>query len=595
MSRPRRRPSPPLLVALFGLLPAVTETTRNSRGAPPHHPLHRRFAKSATSRADRAPTSVWDGPQRSPLLTALAPVTLVIACALGLAALAQPAGAQTGGRHADPWTHVMERPLTARQLGLPASAPARTLARAAIRQSAGRLGLRGSAAGVRFALEQTPRNRVPALRQLRFRQTVGGLRVLYSQIDVAVTQRVVSSITATTVPLKTNSLRGRRSISAARAGAIARERIAGARSLLEAQAVAWAGTPGRPRAPRRAFVVQVTSAAQSTGDQTTTICVVVDAASGRVLDTWSGVAARTTKPARPGQARTAQAGSTHLFYIDNAAGGAGIGTLYIRRSMNGNPFTQPSGPIITERFGPSDTGLNGLNNAVKYVTRDHMCFNRDFCGRTHGSNHSFWAPFYVTGRTNGGTRYDPSDERVYMDSNDLDDLDILAHELGHHMDLFYADDRISDTRGVREVEEALADMFAYDAERGSIATLGDPPRVNWAVPEAVKNPIEGAPYPSTMYDGPGGRRDYKCNATDEHYNSTILSHAYYRFVQKVGHDIAGDVLQYIPWYLSARPRFLDVQRGFAQRAGELHGAAVRAAAEAAFREVGIPNQDPPGC
>ena len=172
--------------------------------------------------------------------------------------------------------------------------------------------------------------------------------------------------------------------------------------------------------------------------------------------------------------------------------------------------------------------------------------------------------------------------------------DILAHEFGHHMDFTYADDRISDTAEADEVEEALADMFSYDLDRTD-AILGSPGRINWANPEAIKNPKENLPYPSTMYDGPGGRRDYKCGATDEHYNGTILSHAYYRFVQKVGHDVAGNVLQYIPWYLSARPRFIDVQRGFATRAGELHGASVKTAALQAFQEVGIPNQDHPGC
>ena len=169
-----------------------------------------------------------------------------------------------------------------------------------------------------------------------------------------------------------------------------------------------------------------------------------------------------------------------------------------------------------------------------------MCFDRNFCGWDGGWDGSYNAHL-LTGRTNGGTHYEGSDGRVYMAPGEMGQRDILAHEFGHHMDFTYADDRISDTAEADEVEEALADMFSYDLDRTD-AILGSPGRINWANPEAIKNPKENLPYPSTTYDGPGGRRDYKCGATDEHYNGTILSHAYYRFVTKVGHDVAGNVL-----------------------------------------------------
>lgn len=74
------------------------------------------------------------------------------------------------------------------RLLLPASTSARRLARAALRRSAGRLGLparwRVSGLSVISANRRSPPG--PALHSLRFAQTVHGQRVLWSQIDVLV-------------------------------------------------------------------------------------------------------------------------------------------------------------------------------------------------------------------------------------------------------------------------------------------------------------------------------------------------------------------------------------------------------------------------
>jgi len=102
------------------------------------------------------------------------------------------------------WTRVLDRPISADRLGLPAATSAPRLARAALRHSAKPLKLHGSLRGLRLL----PETRMPKVagareaRTLRFRQTVGGLRVLYSQIDVAVVKDVVTSISATVVPVK---------------------------------------------------------------------------------------------------------------------------------------------------------------------------------------------------------------------------------------------------------------------------------------------------------------------------------------------------------------------------------------------------------
>ena len=348
--------------------------------------------------------------------------------------------------------------------------------------------------------------------------------------------------------------------------------------------------------------------------------MVIDAQTGKVLDVWEGVAARPDNArnaagSRAPAARAAQATEHNLFEIYDAKFVPGkIGSVSFNLATTGNPFNYGTDvEFFSAHSFPASAGIlpdAGKLSIDMQVVPKHMCLTRGFCGRDGGFDDTFNA-FFITVRAPGktdpptagtGTRYVHSQRRVYVESGLAGSSDILAHELGHLMDHTYADDRITDTREGDEVEEALADMFAYDWDRNDV-TLGESeapgyigsPDVHWANPESIKNPVEKVSYPSTMHDGPGGRGDYKCDATDVHHNSTILSHAYYRFVQKVGHPIAGDVLQYIPYYLSARPRFIDVQRGFAQRAEELHGDSVRAAAEAAFQEVGIPNQDPPGC
>jgi hypothetical protein len=212
-----------------------------------------------------------------------------------LALLTAPGRASAAGAKAGSWTRLLDRPISAKQFGLPVSTPASGLARAALRRSAKRLRLRGSVRGLQLvSSERGPQ--LPGardLRTLRFRQTVGRLRVLYSQIDVAVVDDSVTSISATVVPLKSARLRGSRRVSAREARAIARRRIAGPDSALPAQAIAYAGTPDEPRVPRRAWVVQVTPDDQPTdADSDLNLCVVMDARTGKVLDVWKGVAAR---------------------------------------------------------------------------------------------------------------------------------------------------------------------------------------------------------------------------------------------------------------------------------------------------------------
>ena len=154
-----------------------------------------------------------------------------------------------------------------------------------------------------------------------------------------------------------------------------------------------------------------------------------------------------------------------------------------------------------------------------------------------------------------GSHYSPNGSIITLKTGDADNDDVLAHELGHRRDHEWADDRVDGHQQVEEVEEALADMFAYDfdhdpviGEDFSIDYPGDLKKTDklrhLAAPGAYD--IDGAPYPSTM-------SQYRCAPdTDQHINATILGHAYYLFADKVGHDVAGNVLTYIPVRAAAR-------------------------------------------
>jgi hypothetical protein len=109
-----------------------------------------------------------------------------------VALAAAPAAFASDAKRPVPWTRSIEVNLWARQLGLPADPPTapRPGGNRAYRPVAR---LDGSATGLRFARSlRTPSTRgARPLRQLRFQQTVRGLRVAWSQIDVTPQDRSV--------------------------------------------------------------------------------------------------------------------------------------------------------------------------------------------------------------------------------------------------------------------------------------------------------------------------------------------------------------------------------------------------------------------
>ena len=141
--------------------------------------------------------------------------------------------------------------------------------------------------------------------------------------------------------------------------------------------------------------------------------------------------------------------------------------------------------------------------------------------------------------------------------------DVIAHKLGHVMDLEYARDRFagdgSNQQG-REVMEALADMFAYDFDRAyatafELSVIGV--ARDWANPAAEQYGATPTPPTWTTTTPP----PFPDNPPP-HFNSTILSHAYYLFVQRVGHHRAERVLHNVPSLLSPRPTLQEVSEAF---------------------------------
>lgn len=132
-------------------------------------------------------------------------------------------------------------------------------------------------------------------------------------------------------------------------------------------------------------------------------------------------------------------------------------------------------------------------------------------------------------------------------------------------------------------------MFAYDFDPSN-PTFGEAdkaggfpngsPRANWENPRLITSPTEKEPYPAHQ-------RQFKCKRTDEHYNATISSHAYFRFVGKVGREKAAAVLYRVSSVLGPFPGGLDLRDRFIQRAGELFGTSTRNAAIAAWSEIGL--------
>ena len=505
--------------------------------------------------------------------------TIIGGC-LAAAAVLAPAAAQAAEPpRTDPWQHSVERQFDAHDLGLAGDARPARLARAVIARSQAELGLRGSNGRLRLARSL----RSDGVQRLTFRQTLGGLRVLWSELDVAVARGGVRSISGTTVRVRGSALPDRRRVSARRARAVATRAVTG--DAAAPQLVAYAGEPGAPRDPRRAYVVQVTRS----GDKS--VGVVVDAATGKVLARRAGTVALPEHAARSAPSARASAATT-LYQIANFAKQPAENNYpygKTDRTVNtpGNPYSfgEDVDAFTTQYNGYSST-LDALSNSVFSLGYYH-CVVRDYCGRDGGNpgpGGNDYNRFFVVGNWKddgdpNASQYQSSDEHIMIGQSDTADRDVLAHEFGHLIDHHYRDDFSSTFEG-ETVQEALADMFFIDGMRSSVYNDSGS---SWDFAGHTQGTLEG---PHTM-------TQYSCTTTDEHTNASILTHAYWELAEQLGggsfvdHERAGRILTYIPWALPAKRTFGSVRTAFKNSARALYGTQAEQAVNVAFDHVGV--------
>jgi hypothetical protein len=343
-------------------------------------------------------------------------------------------------------------------------------------------------------------------------------------------------------------------------------------------------------------------------------------AAADAADATTAAADATTAAVRGAPVAGAVPTSDLLMVHDASEGAEPMGgwERYARFRVSGDPRVSPWPEWYQGLIpGVSRTAkMDALTANARNVART-ICDVRGYCGRlgwkgyhpSGGSTVLGYLPWHVLGNdpvandpVDGDSRSDHfggyvtiADEDIMEGDGDPNQPsnDWIAHEFGHLMDKEYAGNRSSSQNlEGNAVEEALADMFAYDYDWGDPTIGEDASGVarNWANPGAIMR--DGQPYPAHM-------DQYDDTPPDNapHFNSTILSHAYYLFVQRVGRTKAGRVLHNVPQGLSPRPTFQQVRRSFSQSAHVIYGGTLAAHANAAFAAVGLapPSHQEPDC
>jgi hypothetical protein len=475
---------------------------------------------------------------------------------------------QAGPAEASNWSRQVHSPIAAKKLGLPADAGPARLGRAAIeRRIGGRLGKLDAVARMS---SQPPGGRRTTT--VRFRQSLDGRRVLWSQFNVLVAGSKVMSISGTVVPLKSTDVTGERRISGKQAQRVARGAVAGAMRLRPAEFVVFAGDPDKPRQPRNAYVVEVTTP-EAGADDTPTVCVVVDAETGKVLKQWRGSAARIG--AQPRTKRLSQAKNVLVQVADNKSGNIDLANDGVNFFTTGNPYSWGTGSATRERelFGsPSSAFLASPGQPFGQIgsVTQHFCLKRKYCGRDSGlpgpvggGNVNRW---FFSARFGGcrkgvcnNSHYDPGLDRIFLTTADSDDADTIGHEVGHVIDEHFQDDYVDNFEG-SEVSEALGEMYSYDYSFKTRFGTGTSINDLLAAPNLFTFPLDGQ-IPQKM-------SQFKCNAKDVHTNGYILAHAYWKWIEEMnakgvsGRNIAGNLLQQIPFQLAAARTFGDTRAAF---------------------------------
>ncbi len=179
-------------------------------------------------------------------------------------------------------------------------------------------------------------------------------------------------------------------------------------------------------------------------------------------------------------------------------------------------------------------------------------------------------------------------------------LDVAGHEMAHGVIQSTADLIYQEQAGA--LNESFADVFGYlvEGESGDFRIGEDvvnPSVFTSGTMRNMQNPNNGAAGPQDFRWQPAHMDQYQdlpVNADNDnggvHINSGIPNRAFYLFASApgVGDERAARVYyRALSTYLTRSSRFADLRIAVVQAASDLYGAAVVAAANAAFDEVGI--------
>ena len=490
----------------------------------------------------------------------------------GPAAAASPQAAAAAAAAADAaWQRALTPSLTRHDLGLPAAASDARLATSAIERREHALTHGAELGDLHFDGRASVD---PALHALAFSQRLDGLRVLWSHLDVTLARGgEVSSIGGTVVPLPDRTLRGEVKLTVAEARGIARRAVMNATAVRRPELVAYAGTPDRPRSPRRAYAVEV-SRPSGGEEKADAVCLVIDAGSGELLTQWRGrLAPRpqpTSRAARGPGARAHAAAKSTIVQVDDAKG-QDVSTTDSRLEFatNGDPYLTGVLDGFTDVYGfPYATATSQTYRWAIDVTR-YFCFWRNYCGRDSGQpgpvGGGTYNRVFVTGNWNAadgsaGAGYEWDSERIFVSVPFANTPGALAHEFGHMIDAHFLDD-LRGSREGDEIKEALADMFALDYERRQQRSGSSGPTRT----RIVENPT------AYGYDYFSHYSQYRCTA-GLYQNATILSHAFLKLSDLIGFEKSGRILQGVPWALPGHRTFGSVRTAFEVGASAIYGA-----------------------
>ena len=242
-------------------------------------------------------------------------------------------------------------------------------------------------------------------------------------------------------------------------------------------------------------------------------------------------------------------------------------------------------PLQVDTFGTLSPPFFTVNSWINSVTA-YFCIWREYCGRDSGLDGSYNRHYYTV-NSGGDSRCNHSQERIYIDEDSTTEPQTVAHEQGHSIDFHFRDDFVSIVRGRRGRGGAGGDVrLRLEQDRTLAGATGTRVSARLADPSSFS---VGAGSLPEHYD------DYNCTTGEEHHNGYILAHAYWKLVQRVGHNMAGHILQGVPWQLPARREFGDVRAALERTAGSIlvpdpNGGpprTLKGQVSAAFNEVGV--------